>query len=193
MSCRQTRELLDAYIDKELDVANTLEFEHHLSECVGCRAMWEQYQQAHDSIKVQLPYFGVPAHLENKIRTQLSSAAGDRAAALRKDWFAQRRFWAVAAGVAVAVLLVLGTIVLKTSGRSSETELLAGQIVSSHIRSLMVNHLVDVPSSGQHTVKPWFNGKLDFAPVVKDLSAQGFPLIGGRLDYIDGRSVAAHY
>jgi anti-sigma factor RsiW len=189
MSCRQTQELLDAYIDKELDVVNTLEFERHLSECGGCRAMYDQYQQAHDSVKSRLPYFEAPAHLENKIHAQLRSAARDRNAVLRKEWFPHWRSWAIAA--AVVVLFALGTVFLKTSGRFSGNQLLADEIVSSHIRSLMANHLVDVPSSDQHTVKPWFNGKLDFAPVVKDLSELGYPLTGGRLDYIDNRTVAA--
>jgi anti-sigma factor RsiW len=91
----------------------------------------------------------------------------------------------------IGVVALVGALLVQTSKRPSESQMVSEQVVSSHIRSLMANHLADVPSTDQHTVKPWFNGKLDFAPVVKDLSPEGFPLVGGRLDYLNDRPVAA--
>jgi anti-sigma factor RsiW len=181
MNCQQTHELLDAYIDKELDVVNALEFERHLSECTGCRALCDQYQQLHASVKAQIPHFEAPSHLESKIRSELRPTT-------RATWLRYGRTLAVAAAL---LIVLLSAILLVQMKRRAATNLIAEQVVASHIRSLMANHLMDVPSSDQHTVKPWFNGKLDFAPVVRDLSVQGFPLVGGRLDYVDNHVVAA--
>ncbi|HSU31648.1 MAG TPA: anti-sigma factor [Bryobacteraceae bacterium] len=189
MSCQKVSEFLDAYVDKELDVISSLEFERHLAECVACRAKYDQYRQIQDSTKSRLRYFRAPEEFEQRLRAHLRPPERYQSSNIRREWFPKWRPWAMAAGV-VAVLLFTA-LLLQIARRPSPSDMLAQQVVSSHIRSLLANHLSDVVSSDQHTVKPWFSGKLDFAPAVKDLSSQGFPLAGGRLDYLDNRPVAA--
>jgi anti-sigma factor RsiW len=189
MSCEQTLELLDAYIDRELDLMTMLDLESHLNQCDDCRASYERYQQAHDLAKTRLPYFKAPEGLEDEFRSRIRFTEPHAQQVLRREWFASWRPWAI--GAALAALIVFSSVLTLIVTRTPSSEILASQVVSSHVRSLMANHLVDIPSSDQHTVKPWFSGKLDFAPTVKDLSLQGFALIGGRLDYMDNRPVAA--
>ena len=188
MSCQEMHELLDGYVDSELDVVTTLQFERHLSECASCHARYQQYEQLTRTVKIQLPRFDAPAGLEAKIRAELGLAASTHTRNTTNA-FADWSRWAVAASL-IGVLVLTGTLFTLLNRRAGR-EVLAEQVVSSHVRSLMANHLSDVASTDQHTVKPWFSGKLDFAPVVVDLSPEGFPLTGGRLDYLDNRSVAA--
>lgn len=189
MSCQETDKWLDAYLDGELDLVRTLEFEDHLETCAECQQAREQYQNLRRSMRSPSLYFEAPPALEQKIRVQLRTAGAPRDAAPRSKPFSAWRLLAMAASL--VGLAVFSFAFVEMLQRSSGTEMLAQQVVSSHIRSLMASHLTDVPSSDQHTVKPWFNGKLDFAPAVKDLAPEGFPLVGGRLDYLDGRPVAA--
>ncbi len=189
MSCKEVREFVDAYVDKELDVISSSQFEQHLRECAACRTKYEQYAQMHNSVRARIEYFPRPKGLEQRLRAMLYPVDRAENSRGRREWFPHWRAWAMAA--ALIAVVVSSVVLVQTVRRRSASEMVAQEVVSSHIRSLLANHLSDVVSTDQHTVKPWFTGKLDFAPVVKDLSSNGFPLIGGRLDYIDGHEVAA--
>lgn len=190
MSCQEARGVLDAYIDGELDLIRSVEFEHHLEECTRCRALRDEHEGLRQSLRADNLYFRAPTALAEKIRVKLRDDRDQRIKTHVPK--AAPVGWHTAALAAALIFLVLATAALvEMLRRPSASEVVAQQVVSSHIRSLMANHLTDVFSTDQHTVKPWFNGRLDFAPAVKDLAPHGFPLIGGRLDYIDGRPVAA--
>ena len=185
MNCNEVQRLVDGYVDGELDLVRNLEIEKHLQECALCSQGYKNQQSLRDAIKGGPFYFKPPAELRGRIEQSLRTAAKAEASPRVLPW----RWLSVAAPVAAAAVVVLALVPL-LQGPSAD-ELLSREVIASHVRSLMVNHLADVPSSDEHTVKPWFNGKLDFSPPVKNLAEQGFPLIGGRLDYIGNRPVAA--
>ena len=185
MDCSHAQSLLDIYLDQELDPVRNLEIEEHLQGCAACAQNYGDRQMIRQSLKTESLYFKAPQQLEKRIQRSLRQAAKAEAPT---GWFSGSWF-KMAAPLAVAALVVL-MIVPYFAGPSSD-ELLTQQVIASHIRSLMVNHLADVPSTDEHTVKPWFNGKLDFSPPVADPANEGFPLIGGRLDYLNNRPVAA--
>lgn len=184
MNCKETQDLISAYTDRELDLVKGLEIERHLGECSKCSAQYAGFLALRSAISTV--YHTPPASLHRQITSQLK--AGDTGATRAPRFMAWR--W-IAVAASFVILLVVSWTVFRLSSRPSQDELLAREVVSNHVRSLMVNHLADVPSSDQHTVKPWFNGKLDFSPPVIDLDEQGFPLVGGRLEYLDSRAVAA--
>jgi anti-sigma factor RsiW len=185
MNCQQAKPLIDFYADGELDAARIVELEKHIHDCPACALAWRNAQTLKKSLKQESLFFTAPPELRRRIKSELRSQVET---APRWNFWNWNWLTTATTGVATACLALLLTLSLT---RPSAEQRLTQEIVSSNIRSLMADHMLDVVSTDQHTVKPWFNGKLDFSPPVKDLKAQEFPLIGGRLDYISGRSVAA--
>ncbi len=187
MNCAELNLLLHAYADGELDVVRSLEVEQHVKNCPGCAAKLNSFKALHSALKESDLAYHAPASLRNRVRQLLPAPNVKIESPLPNlQWL-----WKlVAVGATAMALLIL---LLRPPGvpaNSPNNELLA-EAVGCHVRSLMPGHLTDVLSSDQHTVKPWFEGKLDFAPDVKDFATQDFPLVGGRLDYLNGRTVAA--
>ncbi|HYT56076.1 MAG TPA: anti-sigma factor [Verrucomicrobiae bacterium] len=185
MDCTNAQTLLDGYLDGELDPVRNLEIEEHLHGCTRCSLSYSDRQVIRRGLKTESLYFKAPADLQKRIQRSVRQAAKAEAPAGWLSW-PWLRFAAPLAAAALVVLMLVPIF-----GGPSSDELLTQDVVASHIRSLMVNHLADVRSTDEHTVKPWFNGKLDFSPPVSDLAKQGFPLVGGRLDYLNNRPVAA--
>jgi anti-sigma factor RsiW len=185
VDCKDAQKLLDTYTDRELDLVHSLEIENHLRECHACSARHESNQALRSALSNPALYFKAPANLQRKLQSSLRGSAKPEAPARIRVW----RWLNAAVPAALAALVILIAVPLLRG--PSNDEILRREIVSSHVRSLMAGHLADVASSDEHTVKPWFAGKLNFSPTVVDLKNQGFPLIGGRLDYIDNRPVAA--
>jgi anti-sigma factor (TIGR02949 family) len=175
---------LDAYLDGELASRDAREFADHLKECRECARLHDARVALGAAIRAEVPALGAPDELRTRVRAALRSAAGTPVA--RRPLPLGGRWLALAASVA---LVAVGSWRLASNRAAGEA--LSEQVLTSHVRSLMPGHLTDVVSSDQHTVKPWFNGKLDFSPAVYDFAGRGYPLIGGRLDYLGGRPVAA--
>jgi anti-sigma factor RsiW len=187
MTCQQAKPLIDPYADSELEASAILELEQHIENCSACAVAWRNLQSLKKALKQDALYFTAPLELRQRIKAELPSPA--KRPPPRPSWQWNWNWLTTALSGALAVCLALLLMVIQT--RPSSEQQLAQEIVASHVRSLMASHVTDVASTDQHTVKPWFNGKLDFSPPVKNLAGQEFPLMGGRLDYLAGRSVAA--
>jgi len=173
------------YLDDELDLVTSMEVERHLRDCDACTQTHQAIRSVQSAVAHNGVRFDPPANLEKRLRLAVR-----RENEPKRKSFVVRWRW-IGAVTSLLIVIGLGWSISANFNRPFADDLLAQEIVCSHIRSLMADHLTDVLSSDQHTVKPWFDGKLDFSPLVKDLSQQGFSLNGGRLDYISHRPVAA--
>jgi anti-sigma factor RsiW len=185
MSCDRTDSALHAYFDNELDPLGAAEFERHLSQCEECTQALEALKRLRVSIVAAPLYQRAPDSLQKKVLGESSASSSSALLPARTPW----KWLALAA--AILLFAAAGWKVFSVLRGGDQQSVLAAEIVDAHLRSLQPGHLTDVLSTDQHTVKPWFEGKLDFAPPVKDFSGQGFTLQGGRLDVAQGRTVAA--
>ena len=179
-ACPDRELLLHAFIDGELDAKSALDVEAHVASCKGCSTELVAIREVRAVLTGTPLAYRAPASLADRIEAALAEAAAPPK---------PRRFVAaswVMSGAAGAIAASFAFLAFLPSGVSLES-----QLVDAQVRSLEAQHLVDVATSDRHTVKPWFNGKVDFAPPVVDLVAQGYPLVGGRLDHLAGRDVAA--
>src|SRR5215471_19015512 len=197
---------MDAHLDGELDPISSQKIEQHLRDCPKCEQAYEVETAMAHAISQAAPYYKAPPELRERIRVSLREAIGastSRGAAgegplpvrrpepVRQGVFFDMPWNWLALAAAIALAAIVASSFLHRLRQPGADQLLATQLIASHVRSLMADHLTDVASSDQHTVKPWLDVKLDFAAPVVDLSSEGFPLIGGRLDYLDNRPVAA--
>jgi anti-sigma factor RsiW len=206
MNCEEAIKLMDGYLDGELDPITSQAIEQHLRDCGKCEQAYKTHGSLIRAIGNATPYFKAPGALRERIQSSLrgeiveqsmrNGVRGSQVLFRRRQpelrtilWGTPWNWLGLAAAIIFAAIIALNLV--PRLQRPGADQFLATQLIASHVRSLMANHLTDVASSDQHTVKPWLDAKLDFAPAVVDLSSQGFPLVGGRLDYLDNRPVAA--
>jgi len=175
---------LDALLDGELDAADARELEAHLAQCPECAKFRDQRLALRAAIAARVPAFPAPDTLRQRVRSAIRAAAP-----LSQPRRIAPLLWRSLAVAASLAVVAMGS--WRLALRRAAGDALADAVLASHVRSLMPGHLTDVLSSDQHTVKPWFNGRLDYSPPVYDFAGRGYPLLGGRLDYVAGRAVAA--
>jgi anti-sigma factor RsiW len=191
MNCQDVQNLLHPYVDGELDLVRTVEIEEHLAGCPACAEQEQGLRSLRAALSAPSLRYAAPASLRARVQVARDEAP---TTAVRERHVVAREAWLRPVALAAGFLILMGaavTLGILMSQATSQTNRIEDWVVAGHVRSQQVNHLTDVVSTDRHTVKPWFRDKLDFSPQVPDLSAQGFPLSGGRLDYLADRPVAA--
>jgi anti-sigma factor RsiW len=183
MNCHGAQSVMHGYLDGELDPSVSLQYEQHAGECPACSQALADQQAMQTAMKADSLYFKAPANLRDRLRASVKKQSSAKSVRFSWRW--------VAAAACVVFCIGLGFFVAQFASTFSGHERLTYEVASAHIRSMQAKHIVDVEGPDNHVVKPWFNGKLDFAPSVPNLEKEGFPLVGGRLDYLNGRPVAA--
>jgi len=185
MQCDEVRPRLEAYVDGELAEAERVQLRDHLADCPECGPEATALEHLRDGIRQSAPVYRAPEALRSEIRFALrrQAATSARGARPASGWLAY------AASILLAVAVGSGGTLLITGERQEDA--VANELIDSHLRSLLGNHLTDVASSDQHTVKPWFAGRSELSPPAVDLAGEGFPLVGGRLDLIAGKPIPA--
>ena len=176
---------VDTYLDGELAAGDARALETHLAQCPDCTRFRDGRLELRAAIVAGVPTFQAPPALHERVLAAARGSSSPRA----PHRFTVQNVWRPLALAASLAVVALGSWTLALQRAAGEA--LADDVLASHIRSLMPGHLTDVPSSDQHTVKPWFNGRLDYSPPVYDFAGRGYPLLGGRIDYVGGRAVAA--
>lgn len=192
MDCTSCRDRVDAYLDQELDLPSVVAIDQHLAACPACKQVFARHSSLQSAVRQHATYYTAPEGLADRVRATVGAVAAASPARSREPARVRLPFarWAPLGAAVAAAAVVSWTAAIQYAGLASD-DALAEQVIASHARAVLTTHLADVASSDQHTVKPWLSSKLDFSPPVTDLARQGFPLTGGRLDYLDNRPVAA--